>query len=116
VNIAKEQEIQASAHKKHAMKERENAALHKVQAEHDKAQAAVQKKQIEAMISDLINSGVIKDENELSSIELSEKELLVNGKKQSDELHKRFKERYIGEGKTKLRYTSNSNSKHFSID
>ncbi len=78
--------------------EMEKANVRMEQAKKDMEQAkAVQK----GIISDLIEEHIIQNESDLSSYKLSNDELIVNGTKQPDAIHKKFKEKY-SKGKNRM--------------
>ncbi|MEP7229820.1 MAG: M56 family metallopeptidase [Ginsengibacter sp.] len=94
-----------AAYKERAIKEaaqsRENMARNKEEMEKAKVRMEQSKKDMEQakaiqkeIISDLIEEGIIQNESDLSSYKLSNDELIVNGTKQPDAIHKKFKEKY----------------------
>lgn len=68
------------------------------QSKRDMAQSRIAMEQSrilqEKIIEDFISEHIISNKNELSSYKLDSKELIVNGIKQSDVIHKRIKEKY----------------------
>lgn len=70
---------------------------------------------VKEMVSDLKDQGLIKDDKELS-FSISSDELIVNGKKQPESVHAKFKEKYIKEPSTKISYSHKDNHTSFSQD
>ncbi|MEO5890612.1 MAG: M56 family metallopeptidase [Ferruginibacter sp.] len=67
------------------------------------------KKLQEKIIGDLIKEKIIKDKSELKSYKLSNDELIVNGVKQPDAIHKKFREKYVKGGNWTMAYNYNYN-------
>ncbi|MDB5087456.1 MAG: hypothetical protein JWR09_1450 [Mucilaginibacter sp.] len=100
VQAGKDRE-QADRDREQAVKDRAQAELDRAQAVKDRAQAEVDRKQAEEdrklmaqMINDLINDKIIPDEESLREVTLNADEMTVNGKKQSEEVFKKYKTRY----------------------
>jgi bla regulator protein blaR1 len=70
---------------------------------------------ISRIIGDLGNQNLVKDENQLS-FRLSDKELVVDGKKQPDEIHQQFKEKYIHNNGDSFIYSKKGNSTSITIN
>ena len=47
------------------------------------------------MIDDLIKEHIIKYKKELTSLKLNDQELIVNGVRQPDAMHKKFRVKYV---------------------
>jgi bla regulator protein blaR1 len=73
------------------------------QLQRDKATAEKDKKAMEGLFLELVKDKLIKDKSELFDFELNEQVMIVNGKKQSDALHKKYFEKLskIGVGGVK---------------
>ena len=100
VQAGKDRE-QAERDREQSVKDRAQAELDRAQAVKDRAQAEVDRKQAEEdrklmaqMINDLINDKIIPDEESLHEVTLNADEMTVNGKKQPDEVFKKYKTRY----------------------
>ncbi len=120
---ASQMRIQADQMRREAEKQRELAAEQRVQAEGQRKQAEEMRKQAEkqrevylkrqeAVIEDLADAGLVKDKSDLS-FKLSDDELIVNGAKQSAELHRKLKAKYLDseEGvKSEMYYNYNGRS------
>jgi colicin import membrane protein len=91
---ARQDQIQAQKDQEQAMKDQAQAKLDQQQAMKDQEQAREDQKMLEEMISDLVKDGIVPDEQSLLSIKLSPTEMTVNGKKQPDEVYKRYKQKY----------------------
>jgi bla regulator protein blaR1 len=70
---------------------------------------------VSRIIADLGNQNLLKDENDLS-FRLNDKELVVDGKKQSDEIHQQFKEKYIQNSGDSFSYSKKGNSTSITIN
>ncbi len=64
---------------------------------------------IASVISDLVSANVIQDKNELVKFNLTNSALMVNGKKQPDELHEKLKAKYLEQPKLKSGITGDPN-------
>jgi hypothetical protein len=70
---------------------------------------------VSRIIADLGNRNLVTDENDLS-FSLSDKELVVNGKKQPAEIHQQFKEKYIQKKGDRFKYSKKGNSTSITIN
>ena len=52
---------------------------------------------ISGAVADLVNENVVKNKGDLSSFKLTNSVLVVNGVKQSDELHQKLKSKYLSQ-------------------
>jgi hypothetical protein len=93
---------QAIRDKQQAERDQEQAVRDKQQAERDKEQAVRDKKQAEedrallkSLLTDVVKEGLAPDEKSIVSLTLDGTVFFVNGKKQSDELQKKFAEKYV---------------------
>jgi bla regulator protein BlaR1 len=98
---------EAEVHRAEADERRKEADVHRAEAEVHRKEAEKHRQEYEkmqtGMINDLIESGVVKDKSNLS-YKLSQEELIVNGVKQSDELHKKLKNKYIKDKAVEMVY------------
>jgi chromosome segregation ATPase len=85
---------QAEKDRARAELDREQAAKDRVQAEKDRAKAAEDRKQMQAMISELVSDKIIPEESALETVSISSDEMKVNGKKQDEEIFKKYKAKY----------------------
>jgi hypothetical protein len=86
---------QAAKDKIQAEKDVQQAARDKVQAEKDKRQAEEDKALVKSLLAEVVKEGLAGDEKSITSLILDESVFYINGKKQSDELQKKFKEKFI---------------------
>jgi beta-lactamase regulating signal transducer with metallopeptidase domain len=70
-----------------------------------KSEMEKSKAQQEGIINDFIKENLINNKKELGSYKLSNDELIVNGVKQSDALHKKFADKYL-KGKQTITYNN----------
>ncbi|MET7259435.1 M56 family metallopeptidase [Dyadobacter fermentans] len=120
---AEDMRKQADQMRSEAEKQREHAAEQRVQAEGQRKQAEemrreaekqreVYMKRQEGVIEELTGAGLVKDKDELS-FKLSDDELIVNGEKQSADLHQKLKAKYLNDGgdkKSTMYYNYNGRS------
>jgi hypothetical protein len=85
---------QAAKDRIQAEKDRAQAGQDRIQAEKDRAHAAEDKKQMQAMISEMVSDKIIASESGLKDLRITDDEMLVNGKKQDDEVFKKYKAKY----------------------
>ena len=104
--------------RKHADREREKASLHRQQAEKDRARAAVDRKkaeedrkQINAMFDELVT-----DRESLTSLELSETKLVVNGTEQPANVHQRYKQKFLNGTHKQLQVRSSGGSRTLTVN
>jgi hypothetical protein len=79
---------QASRDREQAVRDREQASRDRELAEEDRAI-------MKSLISDLVKDGIVPNEKSVTSLFLNEYVLAVNGKKLSDEVFKKYKDRYV---------------------
>lgn len=112
--MAEEMRVQADKMRANADVQRQHAEEVRLQADVIRQQAAITRqlaekqraeyeKMQEALISDLIKEGIIKDTKKLS-YRLSDDELVVNGVKQPAALHLKMKTKYISTGGVEMVY------------
>lgn len=73
-----------------ARKDEAQAVKDQAQARIDAKHAAEDRAKMKNLIAELIKEGVVPDEQSLYSLEVSDTDLIINGKKQPDELRKRI--------------------------
>ncbi|MBN9384701.1 MAG: hypothetical protein J0H74_28360 [Chitinophagaceae bacterium] len=93
--LAEEDMQQAARDKVQAEIDAKQATLDKKQAELDKIQAEEDKALVKSLMAEVVKEGLAKDEKSVTSLILDESVFYLNGKKQSDELQKKFKEKFI---------------------
>ncbi|MGL4599792.1 MAG: M56 family metallopeptidase [Bacteroidia bacterium] len=99
---AMQDQKQAMLDQEQAMKDQAQAMKDQEQAMRDQEQAMKDEAESELLMNnlteDLIREHVIKNKAELRSFELNATEFIVNGVKQPDALHKKFKAKYTKDG------------------
>ena len=73
----------------------QQAALDAEQAKRDAKQAAEDMRISKLIIASLVTDKVIKSDADFRSLILSDTDLVVNGKKQDDALHQKYKSQYL---------------------
>jgi colicin import membrane protein len=73
-----------------ARRDEAQAVKDRVQARIDAKHAAEDQARMKSLISELIKEGVVPDEKSLYSLEVSDTDLIINGKKQTEEMRKRL--------------------------
>jgi len=93
---------QAEEDRKQAVKDQEQAEEDQKQAVRDQQQAEVDRKQaeedrklIKSLMDEMVKEHIITDEKSVTRLVLNEDEFRVNGKLMSDELHNKFKAKFI---------------------
>lgn len=101
--------ISAEGDRKQAEKDRAQAELDRKQAEKDRAQAEIDRKQaeedrkvFEQMVTELISEKLVESRNGLTSLMLDNKELIINGIKQSDSMQQKFAAKYLKDKNSKM--------------
>ncbi|MEP7320111.1 MAG: hypothetical protein ABI921_15245, partial [Panacibacter sp.] len=94
--------VQADKDHQQALLDNKQAMADMVQAKKDMQQAELDKKQAEedralvkSLIDDLVKAHIIPDETSLSNLTLNDNEFTINGKKQSEELHNKYKAKFL---------------------
>ncbi|MDO6434999.1 hypothetical protein Q4E93_30575 [Flavitalea sp. BT771] len=95
VQQAARDRVQAGKDREQAMRDREQAARDMEQAKRDKIQAEEDKALVKSLKAEVVREGLVPDEKSVRSLQLDESVFYVNGKKQSDELHQKFKAKFI---------------------
>ena len=91
---AKRDQEQAARDQEQAKRDQEQAGRDQIQARHDQEQAKEDQRQLELMISDLVSDGIIPNKEALHSMRMNADEMIVNGKKMTDSVFNKYKERY----------------------
>ncbi|MDZ4679850.1 MAG: M56 family metallopeptidase [Saprospiraceae bacterium] len=90
-----------------AMRDREQAEKDKAQAIRDRKQAQKDREIMGNLIAELVQDGLIQDKKSLSALKLNDKTFEVNGKKLSDDLHRKYKAKYAKELNYEIQYNGN---------
>ena len=86
---------QAMRDKLQAEKDAQQAMLDKQQAERDKQQAEEDRILVKSLMPEVVKAGIVPDEKSITSIILDDSDFYVNGKRQPDELQKKFSKKFI---------------------
>ncbi|RYZ26389.1 MAG: hypothetical protein EOO10_15690 [Chitinophagaceae bacterium] len=120
---AERDRVLVNEERKHADRERERANVHRQQAEEhrthaevDRRKAEEDRKQIEAMFDELVADKLITNRESLTSLELDETKLFVNGKEQPANIHQRYKQKYLKESHRQLHYRSSGRNRTLTVN
>ena len=91
---AKRDQEQAKRDQVQAKYDQVQAKYDQEQAKYDQEQAKEDQRQLKLMISDMVSDGIIPNEDALHSLRMNADEMIVNGKKMSDNVFNKYKERY----------------------
>jgi bla regulator protein blaR1 len=94
---------QAKREMARSKKEMEQSARVMEQSKRDMEQSEILQQKI---IGDFIKEGIIKDKADLSSYQLNNEALIVNGVKQPDAVYKKFKSKYVKSSKWVITYNN----------
>ncbi|HEV8083613.1 MAG TPA: M56 family metallopeptidase [Chitinophagaceae bacterium] len=97
---------QAKREMEQGKKQMEQSRTSMEQSKHEMEQS---KRDEEEIIKDFVKENVIKDKKDLFAYELSNDELIVNGVKQPDAIHKKFKDKYVKGKDWTRKYNYNAN-------
>ena len=96
--------LQAEKDRAQAELDRQQAVKDRIQAEKDRNQAEEDRKMLLSMVEDMISDKLVKDKDALNTFRLTNDEFLVNGVKQSAELHAKYKAKYIKQSNSQINY------------
>lgn len=112
---ANKDQAEAETDRKQAEKDREQAEKDREQANKDQAQAETDRKQaeedraiIKSLIGELVKEHIIPDEKSITQLVLTSEEFIINGKKQTAELHSKFKAEFLKKPGHSISYNSAS--------
>ena len=91
---AKLQQEKAAKDQRQAKLDQEQAIKDQAMAKIDEERAKEDQRLMKQLISDLLKDGIINDEKGLQSIKMSSTELLVNDKKQPEQVYLKYKAKY----------------------
>jgi hypothetical protein len=86
---------QADRDRQQAERDRQQAGRDREQAVRDRKQAEEDRALLKSLLTDVVKEGLAPDEKSIVSLTLDGTVFFVNGKKQSDELQKKFAEKYV---------------------
>jgi colicin import membrane protein len=91
---AKRDQEQAARDQEQAKRDQEQAARDQVQAKYDQEQAKEDQRVLKLLTDDLVGDHIIPNEKALHELSMNGDEMIVNGKKQPDEVFQRYKKKY----------------------
>ena len=91
---AKRDQEQAARDQEQAKRDQEQAGRDQIQAKHDQEDAAEDQRQLKSLIGNLVSDGIIQNEDTLHSLRMNADGMYVNGKKMSDAVFNKYKEKY----------------------
>ena len=106
----------AEQDREQAGKDREQAEKDRKQAEVDRKQAEEDRKLLDGMIDEIVKEKLIENKEALKSLVLDNNELIVNGIKQSDSLHSKFKTKYLKSNRNRINYKNSGEFRGMSVD
>jgi hypothetical protein len=86
---------QAGKDREQAVKDRAQAELDRKQAEKDRKQAEEDRAMVKSLMDEIVKQNLVTSETAINSLVLSDEEFTINGKKQSEEVHKAYKAKYL---------------------
>jgi hypothetical protein len=92
---AQRDKVQAELDQVQAERDVQQAIRDKEQAERDVKRAEEDRAMLKALINDVVKDGLAPDEKSVNEVRLDEYEFILNGKKQSDEIFKKYKDKYM---------------------
>ncbi len=113
---AEKDQVEAKLEQERAMKDQEEAKRNQEEALKDQAAAKIdeekakeEQRQVKLLIADLIKDGIIPNEKSLFSIKISSAEMIVNDKKQPEEVYTKYKTKYPRFATGNFSFSNNSN-------
>jgi chromosome segregation ATPase len=114
---------QADKDRERAEQDREQAGKDREQAEKDRQQAEIDRKRAEEdrkllneMIDEVIKEKLVENKEALKSLVLDNNEFIVNGIKQPDNLHSKFKTKYLKSSHRRINYKNSGEFRGLSVD
>ncbi|MEO6719908.1 MAG: M56 family metallopeptidase [Ferruginibacter sp.] len=98
--------LQVEQSRKEMANAKKEMELARIQMDRSKKDMEQSRRTQEQFVSDLLKENLIKDKSDLQSYKLSDEELIVNGVKQSDAMHKKFKAKYAKGKNWSMQYTN----------
>ena len=102
----KQAKIEMEQAQKQMIQSKKEMEQSKMQMEQSKKEMEQSQIMQQKMIDDLIKEHIIKDKKELTSLKLSDQELIVNGVRQSDAMYKKFRAKYAREKNFSMMYNN----------
>jgi hypothetical protein len=70
---------------------------------------------MDAMLDELVQEKLVEDRSSLTSLELNETTLVINGKQQPESVHSRYKQKYLKGTQKSIQYHSNGGSRTITL-
>src|SRR5688500_11788780 len=106
----------ADQDRKQAEKDREQAEKNRKQAEVDRKRAEEDRKLLNEMIDEVVKEKLVENKEALKSLVLDDNEFIVNGIKQPDNLHSKFKAKYLKSSRRRINYKNSVEFRGISVD
>lgn len=103
-------------YREHAEQERTRVSKDRDHARVDRKRAEEDRQLLHDLLDDVVEQKIVNDEDDIKTLVLDEKKLIINGETQKEELHKKFKENYLKKTGSRIHYRNDRNFKGISID
>ena len=107
---------QATRDRQQAQKDREQAQRDREQAAIDRQKAAEDRKQLQALLDEVVKEKLVESRESLTSMELDDEKFLINGKEQPQNMHNRYKQKYLKESHNRIRYQTDGGRKTLTLN
>lgn len=113
---ADEDRERAEQNRAQAGKDREQAEKDRKRAEIDRKRADEDRKLLDEMLDEVVKEKLVENKEALKSLILDDNEFIVNGIKQSDALHSKFKTKYLKTSRARINYKNSGEFRGVSVD
>lgn len=107
---------QADRDRELAKKDRAQAEKDREQAAKDRKQAEEDRKYVEGLLNEIVQEKLVESREALTSMELDETKLTINGKEQSEAVHKRFRTKFLNEKHHRINFKRSNESTTISVN
>lgn len=107
---------QAQRDRQQAERDRSQAQKDRAQAEIDRKKAEEDRKLVEALFEELVTEKLVEDRQSLTSLELDDAKLVINGKEQPQSVHSRYKQKYLKGAHNQIRYRNSGESRTLTVN
>jgi len=113
---ARKDQAQAKLDQEQAQRDQEQARLDQIQAKKDQEEARKDQELMKQLIADVVSDKIVPDEKSLHDLTIDDDEMTVNGKKQPDDVFRKYKEKYkrFSQGNFSYENSPDSHSIHIS--
>lgn len=113
---ARKDQAQAKLDQEQAQRDQEQARLDQIQAKKDQEEARKDQELMKQLIADVVSDKIVPDEKSLHDLTIDDEEMTVNGKKQPDDVFRKYKEKYkrFSQGNFSYENSPDSHSIHIS--